>query len=315
MTNPSLPSAALALSLLVLLPAAPCRAMGSLDAVLTSLETNGVLADRALALQGGLQGILKAIDPEADLGAMAPTAGDGGVTQAVEAVESWPEDLAYLKVRGLIKNSGGEILSKLQSLTHKAGIILDMRGAGGDDLDTVSALAGIARLHDQEPLYILTDNQGRLIQTNSAVTVLALGVPLMVLIDGETRSASEALVALWRGRPGVMLIGSATRGEARLREQVVLPGGQNARLATRRLIPVAGTSYDHTGVAPDILVSALNGDPHDPAFCMTNRPSRALSAKSERDRDLMRRVDNDAVLRRATDILLGLRTLEGYGQP
>ena len=110
-----------------------------------------------------------------------------------------------------------------------------------------------------------------------------------------------------------MLIGSVTRGEARLREQVILPDGQAALLATRRLIPLLGETYDCKGVLPDVMVGGTNEHAGD--FCRTNSSFRALSPKSERDRDLMKRVDNDVVLRRATDILLGLRTLGGYGQP
>lgn len=302
-------------ALLALSAGSACMAMSSLDAVLSTLETNGVLADRSLAVKGGIEGILKSIDPDAIITHGADMQGnEASITQAVESVELWPEDIAYLKIRGLIKNSGGEILTRLQSLAHKAGIILDMRGAAGEDLEAVSCLAGLARMREAEPLYVLTDNQGHSLATNTAATVLAVGTPLMVLVDGNTRNASEALVALWRGRPGIMLIGSTTHGEARLREMVMLPDGQAATLATRRLVPLAGESYDKRGVIPDVAVGLIEPEEYRVQFD-TNRPARALSAKSEQDRDLMKRVDNDAVLRRATDILLGLRTLGGYGQP
>ena len=285
----------------------------SLDAVLSCLETNGLLVDRALAVRSGIEAILKSIDPGAFLGINGDASGvNAGITQAVQAVEYWPEDIAYVKIGGLIKGSGEEIMPRLQSLTHKSGIIVDLRGATGDDLGSVSCLAGLAH-PNQAPLYILMDNQGRSLSTNVVGSGATLNVPLMVLIDSGTRSAAEALVAVLRGRPGIMLIGTATHGDARFRDPVTLPDGQVITLATRRLVPMNGGSYEGCGVSPDVLVPTL-GDKGNGTLFDTNAPQRALSAKSERDRDLMRRVDKDAVLRRATDIILGLRTLGGYGQ-
>ena len=303
--------------LLTVLACMTCRATGSLDEVLSCLETNGVLVDRSQAVRSGLEGILKSIDSGAFLGEGAGLGGEingiTGSTQTVQAVELWPEDIAYLKIQGLRKGGGAEILSRLQALNNKAGIILDLRGASGDDLNTVSLLAGLV-YRKQEPLYILTDNRGHPLSTNVAETVTSIRAPLMVLVDGRTRGAAEALAALWRGRPGIMLIGSMTHGEARFRDVMTLPDGLTITLATRKLVPLHGQSYDGCGIKPDVNVERLASNTGNEILFNTNRPNRVLSAKSERDRDLMRRVDGDTVLQRATDILLGLRTLGGYGQ-
>ncbi len=303
-------------TLLSALSVADASSVASLDDVLSCLETNGVLVDRSLAVQRGMEGILKSIDPKACLITNGvETVDDGGITQAVQAVEFWPEDIAYLKICGLVKGSGAELRDRLQSLTRKAGIILDLRAAAGDDLDSVSCLAGLSRFREQDPLFILTDNQGHALSTNRAVAGLTVGPPLMVLIDGDTRRAAEALIALWRGQPGVMLIGTTTHGDPRLRDVVTLPDGRKVALANRRLVPLFSDSYEGRGVPPDVCV-AWGQSAANRAVFETNPPrARALSAKSEQDRDLMKRVEDDAVLRRATDILLGLRTLGGYGKP
>ena len=314
-TNSRIPALWVATCLLTGFAGGPCHALvgSSLDEVLSCLETNGLLVNRSLAVKNGIEGILKSIDPGAVLGAGNETNGiDAVITQAVQAVEFWPDDIAYVKIRGLSKGSGGEILAQLQTLTSKAGIILDLRGVAGNDLGVVSCLAGLT--HPKlEPLYVLTDNQGRCLSTNVVESGSSIPAPLMVLVDGSTRSAAEALVALWRGRPGIMLIGSTTSGETRFRDTVTLPDGQVFTLATRKLVPVQGDSYEGRGITPDVVVPRTVEAGNARLFD-TNTPARALSAKSERDRDLMRRVDGDAVLQRATDIILGLRTLGSHGQ-
>jgi len=302
--------------LLVFLTAA-CSGFATvgLDDVLSCLETKGILVDRPQAVRGGIEGILKAIDPGAFIGAgeSGAAAGQGATgTLAVATVEIWPEDIAYLKVDALAKGSGREILDHLRALEGKAGVILDFRGAAGEDLDSVSQLGGIGR-SEGDPLFVVTDNQDKPLSTNVVGIGVSFHAPLMVLIDRQTRLAAEALAALWHGRPGIMLIGSATAGDARFREALTLPGGQLITLATRKFLPLEAACYEGHGVCPDVDV-ACDVEAGITMLSSTNLPARPLSMKSEKDRELMHRVEGDVALRRATDILLGLRTLSGYGQ-
>lgn len=300
----------------ILVAAGACCGWASvgLDDVLSCLETNGILVDRQQAVRGGIEGILKSIDPGATLvaGASLAVPAVSGTGTVSVAVEIWPEDIAYLKISALGCGSGREIMDHLRLLGDKAGVILDLRAAGGDDLETVSQLGSLGRSAG-EPLFILTDNQDRPVSTNSVAEGLSFKPPLMVLTDDRTRLAAEAVVSLWRGRHGVMLIGAGTAGESRFREVLTLPGGQLITLATRKFLPLNSSGYEGLGIAPDVEVP--RGDDNGLAvLSSTNAPARPLSVKSEQDRELMQRVGGDAALRRSTDILLGLRTLSGYGQ-
>lgn len=295
--------------------APPCFAAVSLDDILTCLESGGIVTNREQALRGGLTGILKSVDAGARLVPAAATTGATEAAKAIHIVELWPEDIAYLKLDALTAGCGPEVTTHLLALKDKAGIVLDLRGAGGDGLDAVSCLAGIGH-QSGDPLLIVTDNRGQVLSTNTVTRELVLGVPVMVLIDGGTCGAAEALAAAWRGCAGVMLIGSATRGEACLRSQIILPDGQKAMIASKRLIPIHGEPYAGKGVYPTVEVAA-GQDPQPEAAARpatSHQTARPLSRKSEQDRDLMLRVAGDVVLRRATDILLGLRVVNGYGR-
>ena len=308
---------------LLLGSACSVRATDGLDQLSAFLEEQGVLVDRTQAVRGAVEGLLKAVDPEARLCTPAEAAawheqweGRSGVTgsamtQTVEAVELWPEDIAYLKLRGLYKGSGEEVLAHLKALTRRPGVILDLRGTDGTDLQAVIGLASPFYCPG-EALLSLADNRGVTLVTNAAIETQPLSSPLMVLTDRDTRCAAETLAALWRGRPGVMLIGNATHGDTRVRDILTLPDGGLLYVAMRRVVPLRGEGYEGKGVKPDVVVAASTGDD----AWSEEEPSngKPLSAKSVMDRDLMRRVDGDVVLRRATDILLGLRALNGYGE-
>lgn len=309
--------------LLVLGGAGSVRATEGLDQLSQFLEANGVLVDRTQALHGATEGLLKAIDPEARIcspeeaaawraqWAGHPGESEGGLTQTVAAVELWPEDIAYLKLRGLYAGSGEEVMAHLRALAGRPGVILDLRGTDGSDLQAAIGLAS-PYYCPGEALLALEDNRGLALATNNAIASPPVRTSIMVLTDRSTCCAAETLAALWHGRPGVMLIGSATHGDTRVRDILTLPDGTLLYVATRRVVPLQGGGYEGTGVQPDVVVAASNADPAWVEEAPAN--GKPLSAKAVMDRDLMRRVDGDVVLRRATDILLGLRALNGYGE-
>jgi hypothetical protein len=100
-----------------------------------------------------------------------------------------------------------------------------------------------------------------------------------------------------------------------LRESLVLPDGRTAWIASRKWGLLLEDAAGFAGVRPDIDVkpgvgrsSGLDEKEHK------IKSDRVASRKSEADRDLMRRIDGDAALQRATDLLLGLQALGGYGR-
>lgn len=310
----------------VLLAAGRAPAFESVDALIGFLETNGVSCDRTNALRAALAAVLQTVDPEARLMSAAeaealrqaggPVFGSCGASSAlsqaapVESVELWPEGLAYLKVRALTPGCGQQVLGQLRTLDDLAGVVLDLRGADGTDLASVVDLASPFR-RAGEALFAVEDLRGRQSETFAATSSPPFRVPLMVLADRDTCGAAEALAACLRHAAGVMLIGARTRGEAHLRELLPAPEGRFVWLATRRFVPAGRPSFETCGVEPDLLVTDL-----DPGTAVAARPpphGRTPSAKTVRDRELMLRVNHDAVLRRTVDILLGLKALDHAG--
>jgi hypothetical protein len=304
--------------------AGPVLATDGLEPLASFLETNGIKVDRATAFQAATEAFLKAVDPgarfcTADEAAALRAEGPGITTGLVatallptlEAVELWPEELAYVKVRGLRKGGGTELLSHLKGLSNQAGIIVDLRGTDGSDLDAVVELVSPFSCPG-EALFTIQDSRGATLATRTAAERPPLKAAIMVLTDRETRGAAETLAALWQGCPGIMLIGTATRGDSRVRDILTLPDGRLLYVVTHRVVPVQGGDYEGRGVVPDVEVTTpvvAGGTPLQETR-VSNNP---VSAKSIQDRELMIRVDGDAVLRRATDVLLGLRALNGYG--
>lgn len=317
--------AVLSFLMLAALVVAPCaRAALSVEEMVRFLEDRGLPGVSTSAVEGAIAGLVRSVDPEARI--CTPEEAEviraqwfgveqGGGTNreasgSVGMFESWPEGLSYLKIRGLYHGGGLEIMGHLRTLSEGAGVIMDLRGTDGTDLDAVVALASPFYCPG-DALFRVENLAGAPLESHAAKEGSPVTTPLMVLIDHETRCAAETLAALWNGKPGVMLIGEPTRGDTGIRDLLPLPDGRFLYMATKRLVPADGT-YGANGVQPDVSVDvqAGGGTPlvHNPGH------GRPLSVKSVEDRDLMMRVDADPVLRRGTDILLALRAMNDHGR-
>lgn len=234
-------------------------------------------------------------------------------------VEDLPAGIGYLRVAGLFPGAGAEIsdaLGKWQA-AGRIGAILDLRGAGGTAEGEVPAVA--AKFAPEGPtLYSMSDRQGHEISSVKSADAPESPIPLMVLVDEETTGAAELLAAvLGGGVKGAMIIGRETSGDPLIREPHKLSTGRYALLATREVKTADGATYSGSGgVRPDVVINAAALDetvyePEQPVL----RKGKTMSDEEKDDRALRDRTRNDTYLRRATDVLLGLKALGYAGQP
>lgn len=233
------------------------------------------------------------------------------------AIEELPNRIGYMCAGKIQARAGADITAALESWEASGvfGAILDLRGAGGvaeDEIPTIAAQFS----PDGKALYTLSDRQGKAIRTPKAISAAASSMPLMVLVDEGTTGAAELLAAVLAGSvKGAMLIGRETAGDPLIRDPHELSTGQYALLAARQVQTADGRTYGGTaGVIPDVVIAdvALNEilfEPDAPVL----RKGKTLSDEEKEDKALRDRTRHDTYLRRATDILLGLKAL-GYGR-
>jgi len=262
------------------------------------------------AVQGAaLAGMLEQVDPRAVIVAATDTNGYlAGRT--VESVEQFGGGLCYVTLNGMYPGGGTNVIDLLgkHSRDKCSGLILDARGSGGSDLESVDQISSLF-VSGGDVLYAVNDGRGETVSTHRAPERACAGrlAPVMLLVDRETRDASEVLAMVLKDRPGIMLIGSATRGDPAVRELVPLSREQVLYVATGWIAPVEGEGYLDKGIMPNILVS---GEPEQPPIRPEDRVGlRPLSEKAIEDIKLAKRIADDPGLRRAVDILLGLEAL------
>ncbi len=234
-----------------------------------------------------------------------------GPVPAVETAERLGGDLAYLRLNGIFPGTAAEVAAYLTNWQTggRFGVVLDLRGADGRADDEALALA--ARFEQAgRTLCTWKDVQGRELTTHRVRDGEPFEMPLLALVDAETTGAAELLAAVLAGGVrGALVVGSSTSGDPLVRELVSLGADQTALVATRRLVTADGRIYDgRSGLVPDVKVEPVRRTEaeYEPSTLLDRR----LTVDEElEDRALRSRLQGDLALRRAVDVLLGLKAL------
>jgi len=261
-----------------------------------------------------VEGVIKAVDP----GAVILTATQFHellLEKSVEKNEEWPEGICYLKIKGIYRDAAENVADRIRKWKEegKTGAILDLRSAGGESMSSVDKIAKLYVTADPL-LYQVKDYHGKILETHRLrfdEAPLGDGMPLMLLVNESTVEASEILAAILKGRQGVTVVGSRTKGDPGIRENIKLGNDEIIHITTKQAV-VNGSKFETTGVQPDVAVAALQ-DSAEQKIPDKSVDIKVESEKAREDRKLMERVYGDPVLLRATDILLGLKATTSYG--
>lgn len=143
------------------------------------------------------------------------------------------------------------------------GIILDLRGNGGGLM--LSAITMADGFLD-EGLLVFT--RGR--ESSKHLEYLAEpgqwipGIPMVVLVNRWTASASEVLAGALQDHGRAVLVGETTFGKATVQTVVQLRNGSALKLTTARYFTPAGRLINETGISPDVEAGGTNPDDEGP---------------------------------------------------
>lgn len=165
------------------------------------------------------------------------------------------EDVAYLRLTDFDAASKERVRNALQELLQEdpIGLVFDLRGNPGGYLN---AAVDVASEFLSTGTLLLTEQvrEEDEIEYRVKRTGIALEIPLVVLVDEGSASASEIVAGSIRDNDRGTLIGQQTFGKGSVQKTHTLQDGSNIRVTVARWYLPDGQNLDAEGIAPDIEV-------------------------------------------------------------
>jgi hypothetical protein len=269
-----------------------------------------------------------------------PGATPSSSANLIAKTNTFDNSFAYIRVERVAPGLGDQVVNALKSGKKYKGLVLDLRFAKGEDYN--SAVEGVTAFSKEAHTVLKWgDTEGK-----TSARADAIDLPVVVLINRQTRGAAEALAAALKDQQIALLIGGRTAGQALVFDDFPLSNGQHLRIARTKVQLAGGQAIAPEGVAPDIALDVDEKnerrwleDPYLPISkasapagpapfltSVTNRIGRRMNASEvvRRHREELEEGDaapeaprptepavavvQDAALSRALDFLKGLTT-------
>jgi carboxyl-terminal processing protease len=141
------------------------------------------------------------------------------------------------------------------------GLVIDLSDNGGGSMEEAVKLAGL--FIDSGPISIITDNQKRESVINDPYKGVLYKGPIVLIINGNSASASEFFASIMQDYNRALLIGSTTLGKASMQTIVPLEDNDDqnfVKITISKFYRITGKSHQATGVIPDVQIPTIYQD-------------------------------------------------------
>ncbi|NYZ13604.1 S41 family peptidase [Azospirillum sp. RWY-5-1] len=177
----------------------------------------------------------------------------------VQSVRSRVEgDLGYLRVTSFNEQTQSGLEKAIAGIQQQLGdklkgFVLDLRNNPGGLLDQAVSVSDTF-LDKGE----IVSTRGRKSEDGTRFNAkpgdLAKGLPIVVLINGGSASASEIVAGALQDHKRAIILGQQSFGKGSVQTIIPLPGHGAMRLTTARYYTPSGRSIQQLGITPDIEV-------------------------------------------------------------
>jgi len=201
------------------------------------------------------------------------------ITRAVIKIKSVKSQLVepgygYVRITQFQEQTGPNLVDALKGLQEQnkgelKGLVLDLRNNPGGLLNSAVAVAGTFLKPGELVVYTdgrsedarmrLTNVREHYLRSNdkdflARVPDWIKAVPLVVLVNGGSASASEIVAGAVQDHRRAVVVGTQTFGKGSVQTILPLNNGSAIKLTTARYYTPKGRSIQAKGIAPDITV-------------------------------------------------------------
>jgi carboxyl-terminal processing protease len=171
------------------------------------------------------------------------------------------DSIAYVKITKFGENTDKEFNDAANQIISKntKGIILDLRNDPGGLLDRAVNIA--SKIIPKGEVVVSEENSQSEKENLRTVGGDKLnGIPMVVLINEGSASASEILAGALRDDLNITLIGKKSFGKGSVQELINLPGNSSVKITVAKWLTPKGDYIMEKGISPDVEVDLTLDD-------------------------------------------------------
>ncbi|RYE11916.1 MAG: S41 family peptidase, partial [Rickettsiales bacterium] len=166
--------------------------------------------------------------------------------------------IAYIKINSFTESATEETIGELNKIKKSVGkdiegLILDLRNNPGGLLNQAISISDLF-IDNGEIVSTRGRNKDDIVRYNANKGDEMNGLPIVILINAGSASASEIVAGALQDQRRAIIIGTKSFGKGSV--QTIIPIDEDAalRLTTARYYTPSGRSIQAEGITPDILV-------------------------------------------------------------
>jgi carboxyl-terminal processing protease len=169
----------------------------------------------------------------------------------------------YIRIYQFGGNTSTEFDDALKNgLKGAKGVVLDLRDDPGGYISAANDV--ISEFVTNGETFELRDRNGSVERSDASGQHKAPTIPLVVLVNGNSASASEITAGSLQVHQRGKLVGTTTYGKGSVQLDFPLKDGSDLHLTIKRWYLPNGVTIDHKGLTPDIAVTlASPNDEYD----------------------------------------------------
>lgn len=224
------------------------------------------------------------------------------------------DGIGYIKINQFQEQTASDLSNTLEDFKQKNiySLILDLRNNPGGLLN--SAVDVTSQFIPEGRLVVfIKDKKGQRIEYRSNESKPFIDIPMVVIVNQGSASASEIVAGALKDWNRALVIGATTFGKGSVQSVIPLSDGSALRLTTALYYTPKGTSIQAAGITPDILVKQeiKNGEKSRPAIREKDLEghlgNHEIEEKKEEEKEELIPIeveeDKDTQLQRAIDLL------------
>jgi carboxyl-terminal processing protease len=166
-----------------------------------------------------------------------------------------PERFGYVRLFGFARHAGDQLRAQVRRFVQAGakGMILDLRDNGGGLFSEGVDVASVFIENGEVVVYREKDSEDVVYEAEGDAFQ---DVPLVVLVNSGTASASEIVAGALQDRGRAIIVGTRTYGKGSVQEIVPLLDSSALKLTTATYLTPSGHDINGSGIEPDVVVDA-----------------------------------------------------------